>query len=166
MIQCRKRVSQLVVPRVDFKTLPLYLRASCEGFLFDGRERMFCDAWDMECMMILPLLGALEFAWLKVRLTYWVTTWSKIVAPALCVSRPLECQQSLSAKLIIFGHSKRISWVPCSKECIPFSESSSLLCGACSMHVHRQLLFALKRCVHRRSVAQKSFARWSLSYPR
>ena len=52
MIQCRKRVSQLVVPRVDFKILPLYLRASCERFLFDGRERMFCNAWNMECMMI------------------------------------------------------------------------------------------------------------------
>jgi hypothetical protein len=45
---------------VDFKILPLYLGASCEGFLFDGRERIFCNAWDMECMMILPLLGAFQ----------------------------------------------------------------------------------------------------------
>ena len=42
---------------MDFKILPLYLRSSSEGFLFDGRERIFCNAWDMECMMILPLLG-------------------------------------------------------------------------------------------------------------
>ena len=45
---------------MDFKTLPLYLRASYEDFLFDGQERILCIIWDMECMMILPLLGAFQ----------------------------------------------------------------------------------------------------------
>ena len=56
VVSVGRTMSKLQNPALIF----LYLRTSCEGFLFDGRERMFCYTWHMECMKILPLLGAFQ----------------------------------------------------------------------------------------------------------